>query len=97
MGGQVGGDSICIDGMSAEAHSYLFKPASGIGRQRGAGENRRVKDKTRGERARERREAVGTDRSVKTRGQEVPKTVVISRQNTSPKKGTYAHTHPAPL
>lgn len=97
MGGQVGEDSICIDGVSAEAHSYLFKPASGIGRQRGTGENRRVKDKTRGEWARERRDSVGTDRTVKTRGQEVSKTVVISRQNTSPKNSTYARARPAPL
>lgn len=69
----------------------------GLGGRGEWGEDRRVKDKTRGERARETREAVGTDRSVKTRGQEVPKTVVISRLNTSPKKGTYAHTRPAPL
>lgn len=34
MGGQVGEDLICIDGVSAEAHSYLFKPASELGRQR---------------------------------------------------------------
>lgn len=63
----------------------------------GTRENRRVKDKTGGERATGRREAAGTDRREKTRGQEVSKTVVISRQNTSPKKGSYARARPGPL
>lgn len=79
----------------------MFKSASGVGRQRGAesgggGRNRRVKDKIRGERARERRES-GDGQEDKERGQEVSKTVVISRQNTSPEKDTYANTHTAPL
>lgn len=51
-----------------------------------------MKDKTRGEWARERREAAQKDKTVKTRGQEVPKTVVISRQNTSPQTA-FMHMH----
>lgn len=75
----------------------MFKPASGAGRHRRTekgigGRNRRVKDKIRGERARKERDG----QEYRERGQEVSKTVVISRQNTSLKKDTYAHTHIAP-
>lgn len=63
----------------------------GRGGERGCGgRNRRLRYKTRGERDRKGRERDGQEESE--RGQEVSKTVVISRQNTSPKKDTYAHT-----
>lgn len=70
----------------------MFKPASGVGRQRdkgSGGRNRRLRYKIRGERGRKGRDG----HEERERGQEVSKTVVISRQNTSPKKDTYAHTH----
>ena len=85
------GDSICIDEVSAELKASCLKPGGweaeeereGIG-----GRNRRLEHKIRGERGRKLKDG----QEWRERGQEVSKTVVISRQNTSPEKDTHAHT-----
>lgn len=61
-------------------------------KKRGGERNRRVKDKIRGERAWTEKDG----QECGERGQEVSKTVAISRQNTSPKKDMHTHTDVAP-
>lgn len=75
----------------------MFKPTSGVGRQRGAqsgggGRNRRVKDKIRGERARERRESREMDRRIKKEGKRSPKQWSLAGRTQIPRK-TLMQTH----
>jgi len=67
-----------------------LRPGGRGGAEWKGGRNRRLKHKVRGEKGRK-----GRDRQEpRERGQEVSKTVVISRLNTNPKeRRTHTHTH----